>query len=90
MASCSQTGIYSYDCLLISVVFVVLCHVGCLWVIGVLKHDPLCVQTGVSIMYHSDLLTDFLTLQLTLNLYQQGVFVIHVNLFQQRSNIFIF
>ena len=26
-----------YDCLLISVTFVVVCHVGCLWVTGVFR-----------------------------------------------------
>ena len=35
MASCSQKVFTPYDCLLISVAYVVLCRVDCLWVTGV-------------------------------------------------------
>ena len=35
MASCSKKVFTPYDCLLISVAYVALCRVDCLWVIGV-------------------------------------------------------
>ena len=42
----------SYDCLLISVAFVVLCRVGCLWVTGVCVVHLILVTTTEHIFDH--------------------------------------
>ena len=48
-----------YDCLLISVAFVVFCHVGCLWVTGVCSSRVLSVHVCVNKQHGDSVLYEF-------------------------------